>query len=126
VTLDGEHMERTVDAAAKGRLGNTGQSCVASKRFIVLAESYDAFLSGLPDRFAAPARRPVGPGDDLGPLSSEHVAETLSAVAARAAVRRHQALGLRARALRPRDVRAREPEADRQRAPDAPVGGFAG
>jgi len=78
IVLDGERMDRTVDAAAKGRLANTGQSCVASKRFIVLAEVYDAFLSGLRDRFAA--LRPGDPADPattFGPLSSERAAEQL-------------------------------------------------
>ena len=41
VVLDGDRLERTLDAAAKGRLSNMGQSCVASKRFIVLAAVYD-------------------------------------------------------------------------------------
>jgi succinate-semialdehyde dehydrogenase/glutarate-semialdehyde dehydrogenase len=78
VVLDGERMERTVEAAAKGRLGNTGQSCVASKRFIVLAEVWDPFLAALRDRFAA--LRPGDPADPattFGPLSSERAAQTL-------------------------------------------------
>jgi succinate-semialdehyde dehydrogenase/glutarate-semialdehyde dehydrogenase len=78
IVLDGDRMERTIEAAAKGRLSNTGQSCVASKRFIVLAEVYDAFLSGLRDRFAA--LRPGDPADPattFGPLSSAHAADTL-------------------------------------------------
>jgi succinate-semialdehyde dehydrogenase/glutarate-semialdehyde dehydrogenase len=39
IVPDGERMERTVDAAAKGRLSNNGQSCGASKRFIVRTRS---------------------------------------------------------------------------------------
>jgi succinate-semialdehyde dehydrogenase/glutarate-semialdehyde dehydrogenase len=78
IVLDGERLERTVEAAAKGRLSNTGQSCVASKRFIVLGEVYDAFLSGLRDRFAALAPGdPSDPATTYGPLSSERAAETL-------------------------------------------------
>jgi succinate-semialdehyde dehydrogenase/glutarate-semialdehyde dehydrogenase len=78
VVLDGERMERTVTAAAEGRLGNTGQSCVASKRFIVLADYYDDFVSGLRDRFAAlEPGDPSDPATSFGPLSSEHAAETL-------------------------------------------------
>ena len=78
VVLDGERLERTVDAAAKGRLSNTGQSCVASKRFIVLDGCYDAFLSGLRDRFAAlEPGDPADPETQLGPLSSERAATAL-------------------------------------------------
>jgi succinate-semialdehyde dehydrogenase/glutarate-semialdehyde dehydrogenase len=76
--LDGEHMERTIEAAAKGRLSNSGQSCVASKRFIVLAEVYETFVSGLREHFAA--LRPGDPADPettYGPLSSARAADTL-------------------------------------------------
>jgi succinate-semialdehyde dehydrogenase/glutarate-semialdehyde dehydrogenase len=78
VILDGEHMERTVEAAAKGRLGNSGQSCVASKRFIALAELYDDFVAGLRDRFAAlQPGDPSDPATTFAPLSSERAAEQL-------------------------------------------------
>ena len=78
VVLDGERLERTIAAAAKGRLSNTGQSCVASKRFIVLAAVFDAFVAGLRDRFAMVRRGdPANPGTTLAPLSSERAAETL-------------------------------------------------
>jgi succinate-semialdehyde dehydrogenase/glutarate-semialdehyde dehydrogenase len=78
IVLDGERLERTVEAAAIGRLGNTGQSCVASKRFIVLAELYDDFLAGMRDRFAAlTPGDPSDPATTFGPLSSEKAAKTL-------------------------------------------------
>jgi succinate-semialdehyde dehydrogenase/glutarate-semialdehyde dehydrogenase len=78
LVLDGEHMGRTVDAAAKGRLGNTGQSCVASKRFIVLADHYQNFVNGLRARFQElEPGDPSDPATTFGPLSSEHAAQTL-------------------------------------------------
>jgi succinate-semialdehyde dehydrogenase/glutarate-semialdehyde dehydrogenase len=78
IVLDAEHLERTVDAAVKGRLGNMGQSCVASKRFIVLQEHHDAFVSGMRDRFAAlTPGDPADPTTTLAPLSSERAADAL-------------------------------------------------
>jgi succinate-semialdehyde dehydrogenase/glutarate-semialdehyde dehydrogenase len=78
IVLDAEHLERTVDAAVKGRLENMGQSCVASKRFIVLHEHYDAFVSGMRDRFAAlTPGDPADPSTTLAPLSSERAAHAL-------------------------------------------------
>jgi succinate-semialdehyde dehydrogenase / glutarate-semialdehyde dehydrogenase len=78
IVLDAEHLERTVDAAVKGRLENMGQSCVASKRFIVLHEHYDAFVSSMRDRFAAlTPGDPADPATTLAPLSSERAAEAL-------------------------------------------------
>jgi succinate-semialdehyde dehydrogenase/glutarate-semialdehyde dehydrogenase len=78
IVLDGERLERTVEAAVRGRLENMGQSCVASKRFIVLPEVYDDFVAGMRDGFAA--LRPGDPADPattFGPLSSEQAAHTL-------------------------------------------------
>ncbi|WP_331446963.1 NAD-dependent succinate-semialdehyde dehydrogenase [Streptomyces xanthochromogenes] len=78
IVLDGERLERTVGAAVAGRMANTGQSCVASKRFIVLADVYDDFVAGL--RRAFEGLRPGDPADEsttLGPLSSERAAADL-------------------------------------------------
>jgi succinate-semialdehyde dehydrogenase / glutarate-semialdehyde dehydrogenase len=78
IVLDRHRLERTLDAAAKGRLSNMGQSCVASKRFIVLAAIYGEFVSGLRSRFAAlKPGDPADPATTLGPLSSERAAQTL-------------------------------------------------
>jgi succinate-semialdehyde dehydrogenase/glutarate-semialdehyde dehydrogenase len=78
IVLDGERLERTVEAAAMGRLENMGQSCVASKRFIVRAEVYDDFLTGMRDRFAAlEPGDPADPATTFGPLSSEQAVQTL-------------------------------------------------
>ncbi|MGW0189048.1 NAD-dependent succinate-semialdehyde dehydrogenase [Streptomyces sp. NPDC003362] len=78
VVLDGHHLERTVYAAFLGRMGNTGQCCVAAKRFIVLADVYDAFVNGLRDRMSQmQPGDPADPATTLGPLSSEAAAELL-------------------------------------------------
>ncbi|MGW3094403.1 NAD-dependent succinate-semialdehyde dehydrogenase [Streptomyces sp. CdTB01] len=78
VVLDGHNIERTVHAAFLGRMGNTGQCCVAAKRFIVLADVYDAFLTGLRDRMSeVQPGDPADPATTLGPLSSEAAAELL-------------------------------------------------
>jgi succinate-semialdehyde dehydrogenase/glutarate-semialdehyde dehydrogenase len=78
VVLDGERLPRTVEAAVRGRLENMGQSCVASKRFIVLPEVHDDFVAGMRDRFAALVPGdPADPATTLGPLSSEHAAQSL-------------------------------------------------
>jgi succinate-semialdehyde dehydrogenase / glutarate-semialdehyde dehydrogenase len=75
IVLDGEQLDLTIDAAVAGRMANTGQSCVASKRFIVLDELFDDFVAGMRDRFAS--LRPGDPADPhttLGPVSSERAA----------------------------------------------------
>ncbi|MFF9391311.1 NAD-dependent succinate-semialdehyde dehydrogenase [Streptomyces griseoluteus] len=78
VVLDAHNLERTVHAAFLGRMGNTGQCCVAAKRFIALADVYDAFLAGLRDRMGeVQPGDPADPATTLGPLSSEAAAELL-------------------------------------------------
>ncbi|MEV7528545.1 aldehyde dehydrogenase family protein [Agrococcus sediminis] len=78
VVLSADDMDAVVQAAVDTRLENSGQSCNASKRFIVLDELYDDFASRLG---AAIAAVPVGePGDEdalVGPLSSQAAAERL-------------------------------------------------
>jgi succinate-semialdehyde dehydrogenase/glutarate-semialdehyde dehydrogenase len=78
IVLDGENFEHTVEAALLGRLANTGQSCVASKRFIVLAEHYDKFVQGMRRGFEElRVGDPMDEATQLGPLSSEDAAKHL-------------------------------------------------
>ncbi|MFE6161551.1 NAD-dependent succinate-semialdehyde dehydrogenase [Streptomyces sp. NPDC056486] len=79
IVLDGAGLERTIGAAVAGRMANTGQSCVASKRFIVLGDVYDDFVDGMRRKFEE--LRPGDPADEattLGPLSSEQAASDLA------------------------------------------------
>jgi len=76
--LDATNLERTIRNAAMGRLANTGQSCIAAKRFIVVDDVYDAFLDGLRAAFAKlKPGDPMDPQTTLGPLSSERAAVEL-------------------------------------------------
>jgi succinate-semialdehyde dehydrogenase/glutarate-semialdehyde dehydrogenase len=70
--------DAVVEAAVGGRLENTGQACNAAKRFVVLDEYYDDFVSKFTD-----ALTKVEPGDPkqegtaIGPLSSTAAADRL-------------------------------------------------
>ncbi len=78
LVLDGENLERTVEAAFVGRMHNMGQVCTSAKRMIVIADAYQDFLDGLAERMAEP--EPGDPLDErttLAPLSSERAAERL-------------------------------------------------
>ncbi|GAA2126292.1 NAD-dependent succinate-semialdehyde dehydrogenase [Arthrobacter humicola] len=78
IVLDSEDLDATVKAAVGGRMGNAGQACTASKRFIVVEDLYDAFV----EKFTARMAR-IKPGDPLqadttfGPLSSQSAADGL-------------------------------------------------
>ena len=78
ILLSTDDLDAVVEAAVAARLDNTGQSCNAAKRFIVIDELYDPFL----EKFTA-AMTASKPGDPtaedtaLGPLSSITAAERL-------------------------------------------------
>ena len=69
IVLADADLERAVAGAVKGRLLNTGQSCIAAKRFLIEKPVYDEFVQ----RFAAAmaARRvgdPLDPAVDVGAI----------------------------------------------------------
>ena len=72
IVLDDADLEQAVKSAIEGRMGNSGQACTASKRFIVVESLADRFLTS----FQA-AMGNFKPGDPLekqttlAPLSSE-------------------------------------------------------
>lgn len=79
ILLSTDDLDAAVQAAVDARLDNTGQSCNAAKRFIVVDDLYDAFL----DKFTAKMSEakvgdPFAEDTVLGPLSSLTAAERLS------------------------------------------------
>src|SRR5215218_4822660 len=78
IVLGTDDLDKTVEDAVAARLDNTGQSCNAAKRFIVVDELYEPFL----EKFTA-AMTSTKPGDptsadtEIGPLSSKTAADRL-------------------------------------------------
>ena len=78
ILLGTDDLDKTVEDAVAARLDNTGQSCNAAKRFIVVGDLYEPFL----EKFTA-AMTSTKPGDptssetEIGPLSSKTAAERL-------------------------------------------------
>jgi succinate-semialdehyde dehydrogenase/glutarate-semialdehyde dehydrogenase len=72
IVLEDAELDKTVEWAVWGRMNNTGQCCVAAKRFIVVDQVADQFIK----KFQA-ALKALTPGDPLdakttlGPLCSE-------------------------------------------------------
>ena len=72
IVLDDADLEKTIPWAVWGRMFNAGQTCCASKRFIVVEEIADKFLSKF--KTALEALQPGDPMDEKtthGPLSTE-------------------------------------------------------
>ena len=79
IVLGTSDLDSVVESAVAARLDNTGQSCNAAKRFIVIDELYEPFV----EKFTA-AMTAVSPGDPtaeksaIGPLSSALATERLA------------------------------------------------
>ena len=78
IVLATDDLDAVVEAATAARLDNTGQSCNAAKRFIVVDGLYDEFLAKFTAAMAAsPLGDPMARGTVLGPLSSVEAATRL-------------------------------------------------
>jgi succinate-semialdehyde dehydrogenase / glutarate-semialdehyde dehydrogenase len=79
IVLATNDLDAVVKAATDARLDNTGQSCNAAKRFIVVDGLYDEFLAKFTAAMAAtPMGDPMTRGTVLGPLSSVEAADRLA------------------------------------------------
>jgi succinate-semialdehyde dehydrogenase/glutarate-semialdehyde dehydrogenase len=78
IVLEDADIDRATDLAIKGRIVNNGQSCVASKRFIVMEEVADEFLEKFTKKMEAlKLGDPMNKDTQLGPLSSQDALDTL-------------------------------------------------
>ena len=78
IVMPSADLEKTVAAAVKSRTQNSGQSCIAAKRFIVHQAVYDRFADALVQAF----RRlrvgdPLAADTELGPLATGRGLEAL-------------------------------------------------
>jgi succinate-semialdehyde dehydrogenase/glutarate-semialdehyde dehydrogenase len=78
IVLGADDLDTVVESAVSARLDNTGQSCNAAKRFIVLDELYEPFLQKFTQALTAvQPGDPTSPGTAIGPLSSALAADRL-------------------------------------------------
>jgi succinate-semialdehyde dehydrogenase/glutarate-semialdehyde dehydrogenase len=71
LVLSSADLDRAVATAVKARVVNTGQSCIAAKRFIVEAPVYERFARAFTEAMAAlVVGDPADPKTQLGPLAT--------------------------------------------------------
>ncbi|HEV7281666.1 MAG TPA: NAD-dependent succinate-semialdehyde dehydrogenase [Pirellulaceae bacterium] len=78
VVLDDADLDRTIPGAVKGRMINAGQSCIASKRFLIHRSLHKEFV----ERFAAELEKlrvgdPTDEATQVGPLAREDLRDDL-------------------------------------------------
>src|SRR5215813_3500825 len=80
IVMPSADFERALSTAVKGRTINTGQSCIAAKRFIIGNEIYEPFLDEFVDRMRAlKIGDPMDPETELGPLATELIVQGVDA-----------------------------------------------
>ena len=68
IVMPSADLDEAVKVAVKSRTGNSGQSCIAAKRFIVASSIVDQFLQRfIPAMEALKVGDPTDPSIDLGP-----------------------------------------------------------
>ncbi|MGX7730779.1 NAD-dependent succinate-semialdehyde dehydrogenase [Rhodococcus sp. 2H158] len=78
IVLGDADVDAAASAAVVGRLGNGGQACTASKRFLVEEPVYDEFVRKFLDGMTAwQPSDPASPETKLGPLSSHSAVDEL-------------------------------------------------
>jgi succinate-semialdehyde dehydrogenase/glutarate-semialdehyde dehydrogenase len=81
IVLADANLEKAVEVAVTARFQNTGQSCIAAKRFIVV----EAVAAEFEERFAEGARNlrrgaPSDPETQLGPMAREDLRDELAGI----------------------------------------------
>ena len=72
IVLDGSNLDQAVKNCAFARMQNNGQSCIASKRFIVHESVFEQFYKGMNEEFSkVKIGDPLDSNTFLGPLSSK-------------------------------------------------------
>src|SRR5438876_797102 len=74
IVMPSADFERALSTAVKARIINTGQSCIAAKRFMIADQIYDEFVS----QFVARMRSlklgdPMDETTEIGPLATEQI-----------------------------------------------------
>lgn len=78
IVLKDADLDKAATIAVKSRMINTGQSCIAAKRFIIEEEIYDDFLFKMKENMEAlKMGDPLEETTDLGPLAREDLAVAL-------------------------------------------------
>lgn len=79
VVLDDASVAEAASVGAQSRTLNSGQSCIAAKRFVVVEDAYDAFRDQLVDAFEAlTVGDPLEEATDVGPQARPDLLESLN------------------------------------------------
>src|SRR5213596_688421 len=76
IVMPSADFKSALSTAVKARTINTGQSCIAAKRFIIADEIHEQFLQQFVERMRAlKVGDPMDPETELGPIATEQILE---------------------------------------------------
>jgi succinate-semialdehyde dehydrogenase/glutarate-semialdehyde dehydrogenase len=74
ILMPSADMDAALKTGVAARIQNTGQSCIASKRFVVAEQVYDRFVADFVAKMEAlKIGDPLDPATELGPLATEAI-----------------------------------------------------
>src|SRR5436190_1962376 len=74
IVMPSADFKSALSTAVKARTVNTGQSCIAAKRFVIADEIHEQFLQQFVERMRAlKLGNPMDPEIELGPLATEQI-----------------------------------------------------
>ncbi len=78
IVLEDADMEKAIETGVTARLMNSGQSCIAAKRFILVGDAYDRFLPGFKEDLRSVKKGdPMDESTEIGPLARKDLADNL-------------------------------------------------
>ena len=78
IVLEDADMEQAVETALTARFMNCGQSCIASKRFILVGDAYESFMPEFLKRVRELKEGdPIDESTDVGPMARKDLADEL-------------------------------------------------
>src|SRR3954451_8818806 len=74
IVMPSANLDEAVATGVKARTINSGQSCIAAKRFLIADELYENYLAAFVERMRAlKVGDPFDETTDVGPMASEHI-----------------------------------------------------
>jgi len=74
ILMPSADLDAALTTGVAARIQNTGQSCIASKRFVVAEQVYDRFVADFVAKMEAlKIGDPLDPGTEIGPLATEAI-----------------------------------------------------
>lgn len=78
IVLEDADMDQAVKTGVTARMMNSGQSCIAAKRFILVGDAYEKFLPAFIDGVKAIRKGdPIDESTEIGPLARKDLADQL-------------------------------------------------